>query len=354
MDSNLNITGNSSVPHGEIVFESHCHFFHESYTYSDAFRWNFLFIAILNIFLSISTGTLNFFTLLIIRYSKPLHTSSNMFIAGLAVCDVLTGFITFPLNAALNFEFSQATTRCGLRLTLNFVGYLFGQCGLLTLVLIATDRYFAVFYPYEYEEYTHSKKKIFYALLSVWIISAAFVAGSFFTPKFMLYTIFVSITLLFLLVWSFYTQGKILKVTRQILREIRPAESSGFDEDTSMQETSACPSGSESNNNRVKEFQSPTPKSAKAELRKIKRRAKDTLNAIKVTALIIGAQYLTYIPHAVVVILYLLVAPTTPLHMAHGWTTTLALMNSFLNPLIYCWQLKGFVRAAKTFFKRIS
>ena len=345
------VAANSTIKSATIVFESHCHFFHETYVYSSAFKWNFLFIGITNVFFAISTGTLNLFTLIIIRYSKPLHTSSNMFIAGLAVCDLLTGFVTFPLNAALNFEFSYARTPCALRLTINFVGYLFGQSGLLTLVLIATDRFFAVFYPYQYEEYTHSKKNILYALISVWVLSLVFVAGSFFTPKFMLYTIFVSVTLLFLLVWSFYSQGKILKVTRQILREIRPTVSSTYEDETSVQDSSTCHKN-DNNNYQAQAYAVQTAETARAELREIKRKAKDTMNAIKVTALIIGAQYLSYIPHAVVVIMYLVVAPTTSLHMAHGWTSTLALINSFLNPLIYCWQLKGFVRAAKIFFKR--
>ena len=349
----MNITAsqtvNSTTQGTTFVFHSHCHYFHETYVYSSTFKWNFLFVGITNIFLAVSTGSLNLFTLLVIRYSKSLHTSSNMFIAGLSVCDLLTGFVTFPLNAALSFEFSAARTPCALRLTLNFVGYLFGQVGLLTLLLIATDRFFAVFYPYEYEEYTHTKKNIFYALLVMWLVSLAFVSGSFFTPKFMLYTIFVSITLIFLLVWSVYSQGKILKVTRQILREIRPTASSICDDETSVQEST---SSSKSKNANGQTFTVQTAETARAEMREIKRKAKDTIKAIKVTALIIGAQYLTYIPHAVVVIMYLFVTPTTSLHMAHGWTSTLALMNSFLNPVIYCWQLKGFVRAARAFFKR--
>ena len=349
MNITLSQAVNSTAQGTTFVFHSHCHYFRETYVYSSAFKWNFLSIGITNVFLAMSTGSLNLFTLLIIRYSKSLHTSSNMLIAGLSVCDLLTGFVTFPLNAALSFKFSEAETPCALRLTLNFVGYLFGQAGLLTLLLIATDRFFAVFYPYEYEEYTHSKRNILYALLAMWLLSLAFVSGSFFTPKFMLYTIFVSITLLFLLIWSLYSQGRILKVTRQILREIRPTGSSICDDETSVQ-YSTCTSMSTNNNGQAYAIQ--TAETARAELREIKRKARDTIKAIKVTALIIGAQYLSYIPHAVVVIMYLLVKPTTSLHMAHGWTSTLALMNSFLNPLIYCWQLKGFVRAAKAFFRR--
>ena len=354
MNTTLLQTVNSTTKSATFVFHSHCHFFHETYVYSSTFKWNFLFIGIANVVLAISTGCLNLFTLIVIWNSKSLHTPSNMFIAGLSVCDLLTGFITLPLNAALNFEFSVAETPCALRLTLNFVGYLFGQAGLMTLLLIATDRYFAVFHPYEYEEYTYSKRNILYSQLIMWLLSLGFVAGSFFTPQFMLYTIFVSITLVALLVWSLYSQGKILKVTRQILREIRPIGSSVGEDETSVQDTSSSSKSRSgrgtSSNGHVYTVQ--TAEIARAEMREIKRKAKDTIKAIKVTALIIGAQYLAYIPHAVVVVMYLFVIPTTSLHMAHGWTSTLALMNSFLNPLIYCWQLKGFVRAAKAFSRR--
>lgn len=339
---------NTTLNDGSPVFESHCHVFHEVYVYSANLKWNFIFIGITNIFLAISTGSLNLFTLLVIRFSKSLHTSSNMFIAGLAVCDLFTGFVTFPLNGALYFQYSQARTPCALRLTLNFVGYSFGQCGLVTLLLIATDRFCAVFYPYEYELYTHSKKNILYLLLVTWFVVLIIVICSFFTPKFMLFTIFVSATLLFLLIWSLYSQGKILKVTRKILREIRPAVSSGLEDETSVQECSTFSKAD--NNNGQQGFPVQSTDTTKAKMQEIKRKARDTLNAIKVTALIIGAQYLSYIPHAVVVIMYLIVAPTTSLHITHGWTSTLALMNSFLNPIIYCWQLKGFVRAAKRFF----
>ena len=305
-------------------------------------------MGLLDVILAALTSSLNLFTLVIIYKSKSLHTSSNMFIAGLATCDLCTGFITFPLNATLNFYFSAAKTPCALRLTLNFVGYFFGHNGVLTLVLIATDRYIAVFHPYEYEMYTCTRRNILYALLLAWAVSLVFVAGSFFTPNFMLYTIFVAITLLVLLIWSVYSQGKILNITRQILREIRPTNHSTVEPETSVFESQCVSEPTDGSC----AYTVQTAETARAELREIKRKAKDNLNAIKVTALIIGAQYLCYIPHGVVVILYLLVEPTTSLHIAHGWTGTLALMNSTLNPIIYCWQLKGFIRAARILLSR--
>lgn len=348
---------NSTDTSTNFVFETKCYYFHEKYTYSDSFEWNFIFIGITNILLAIFTGTLNIITLLVLYKSKPLHTPSNAFISGLAFWDTFTGVLTFPMNSVLNFLFSQAKSSCGLRLTLNFVGYFFGHCGLLTLALIATDRYIAVLHPYEYEIYTSSRRNILFALIIAWTISLIFVAGSFFTPKFMLYTIFVTITLILLLLWTVYSQGKILRVTRQILREIRPTANATKEEDNSAGDLRSSHYANHSNNNNnandniiIRNI--PTAESTRAELREIKRKARDNLKAIKVTVLIVGAQYVCYLPHGIVVILYLVITPTTTLHIAHGWTGTLALMNSTLNPLIYCWQLKGFIRAAKAFLGR--
>eukprot|EP00794_Sanderia_malayensis_P016790 gene16790-18485_t len=331
----MNITASSKPV---FIFRSECYYFNETYFFSEAVKWNFIAIGLANVFLALLTAGLNTLTLLVIYKSRELHTPSNFFIAGLATSDLFTGALTFPMHAIVNFLYSQATSSCWLRLLLTFIGYFFGTCGLLTLLIVATDRYIAVFHPYRYSILTLSTRNLIKPLAFVWLISLVFVSLSFLTPNFLLYSVFVFVTLLVLCVWSVYSQGKILKITRRIIREIRPS-SNGFRDSSPVVVRYNCPTG------RV--FSIPTAESIREELREMKQRARDHLNATKVTVSIIAAQYLCYIPHGIIVNLYLLMAPTTHLHMAHGWTGTLALMNSTLNPIIYCWQLKGFKRAAK-------
>ncbi|MCP4282650.1 MAG: G-protein coupled receptor, partial [Alteromonas sp.] len=227
--------------------------------------------------------------------------------------DAFTGILTFPMHAAVNFLYSKATSICWLRLSLTFVGYFFGTCGLLTLLAVATDRYIAVFHPYRYGELTVSKKNMLKPLAAAWTISFIFVGLSFLTPNFLLYSIFVFIILVVLCIWSVYSQGKILKITRQIIREIRPCQPT-----QSPLRSDGAPLAVSYDCRNENIFYIPTAESIRMELKDLKRRARDHLSAAKVTVSIIAAQYICYIPHGVVVNLYMFMSPTTSLHMAHG------------------------------------
>ena len=77
------------------------------------------------------------------------------------------------------------------------------------------------------------------------------------------------------------------------------------------------------------------------------RNATENFKAAKLTISIVAAQYILYIPHGILIALYFMMPVTTRLHVAHGWTATLSLSNSTVNPIIYCWQLKGFMTEAK-------
>ena len=435
-------------------FSLKCYYFEERYEIISGFEMNFILIGVLNIILAIITSTLNIVTLVVIYRVKNLQTPSNFFISGLAIMDACTGIITFPSHAAVNFMLSAHWMSCPLRLFLTFAGYFFGSCSLFSLILIATDRYMAVFHPYTYGRLTLQRKQIAKPLALTWIISFVMVASSFLTPKFILYTAFIVVTLVILLIWSVYTQGKILKATQAIIGGIMPVYRSSpqfqdvngnkhelhavqnvsysFDNRTceiELENKATVPekpfqkedieaavklklnrinsgssydrisissrlhlkrascisqissssrlhlkrascisqissSSSESTLTRVAVIpqpQSPNSRTQrskletnqclgdnrKAERRNVIRNAKDNFKAAKLTISIVAAQFIFYIPHGILITLYFIIPVTTKLHMTHGWTATLSLFNSGVNPIIYCWQLKGFMRAAK-------
>ena len=419
-------------------FSLSCYYFKEEYEVTSGFDLNFTLIAVVNAVLAVITSTLNIITLTVIYKAKHLQTPSNFFISGLAIMDTCTGLITFPSHAAVNFMLSAHWMSCPLRLFLTFAGYFFGACGLFSLIAIATDRYIAVFHPYRYRRLTLDRKQIVKSHAIMWSVALIMVALSFVSPKFTLYITFIVITLVFLLIWSVYTQGKILKATHKILRQITPLQQvvtpisrvEGNENERQMlhdvfishNETHKDMGFKSTNvetprrvtiefavqpNNRdifgtkcnsvdsptSRYLESPVPSSPcqatsfkppsnlspmvkngmkpkpyegivkvqnlrlkpidrfgdiqKMERKQVLRNAKDNFKAVKLTVSIVAAQFIFYIPHGIILTLYFLIPVTTSLHMAHGWTATLSLLNSTANPIIYCWQLKGFICAAK-------
>ena len=435
-DSNSSLSAN--ISYSSRRFSLTCYYWEEEYDPVPGFEVNFILIGSLNIILAIITSTLNILTLAVIYRVRHLQTPSNFFISALAIMDSCTGMISFPSHAAINFMLSAHWMSCPLRLFLTFTGYFFGSCGLLTLIVIATDRYFAVFHPYAYGRLTTERKQIAKPIALAWSIALIIVALSFLTPKYSLYITFIVITLIILLIWSVYSQGRILKATRKIIREIIPIPniinqsdreemekiarkmvpdvrfsrdnmtcegemelesidanilpeeaatdhlhnnnksiisanydsisiSSGLKSNLASNFFEASPSTSRPTFARISEVAIisepeigvPRKRSRlksfqrlrdiwKEERKETIRNAKENFNAAKLTVSVVAAQYIFYIPHGIILMLYFITPVTTTLHVAHGWTATLSLLNSMLNPIIYCWQLKGFMRAART------
>ncbi|KAJ6661607.1 hypothetical protein lerEdw1_013846 [Lerista edwardsae] len=110
--------------------------------------------------------------------SRSLRTPANMFIINLSVSDFLMSVTQCPVffTSSLNKRWTFGEKGCELYA---FCGALFGIASMITLTVIALDRYFVITRPLT-SIGVMSKKKAFLILLGVWLYSLAWSLPPFF------------------------------------------------------------------------------------------------------------------------------------------------------------------------------
>ena len=112
----------------------------------------------------------NFLTLLVMMLNRRMRTIANMFVASLAVSDLLLGvFLAAPLGiptlVTSHWQFNDTTCQ--------FQGYLASalcSASIHTLVLMAVNRYYRIVKPTKYRHY-FTKKKTLIMILVTWFYS---------------------------------------------------------------------------------------------------------------------------------------------------------------------------------------
>nr|XP_034993740.1 melanopsin isoform X1 [Zootoca vivipara] len=125
------------------------------------------------------TGTLgNLLVIFAFCRSRGLRTPANMFIINLAVSDFLMAITQCPVffTSSLNRRWIFGEKGCELYA---FCGALFGIASMITLTVIALDRYFVITRPLA-SIGVMSKKKALLILLGVWLYSLAWSLPPFF------------------------------------------------------------------------------------------------------------------------------------------------------------------------------
>ncbi|XP_071793424.1 uncharacterized protein [Asterias amurensis] len=85
-----------------------------------------------------------------VYFSKPRKTSTHILIMGLALSDLLSLFVTFPLEIVAWTKEYNITNQPFCRV-LSFFYHYFAQCSVLITVAIAIDRYYAVCRPHQWK-----------------------------------------------------------------------------------------------------------------------------------------------------------------------------------------------------------
>ncbi|KAM6306362.1 melanopsin [Aegotheles albertisi] len=125
------------------------------------------------------TGTLgNFLVIYAFCRSRSLQTPANIFIINLAISDFLMSITQSPVffTNSLHKRWIFGETGCELYA---FCGALFGITSMITLMVIALDRYFVITKPLASVGVT-SKKKALIILVGVWLYSLAWSLPPFF------------------------------------------------------------------------------------------------------------------------------------------------------------------------------
>lgn len=122
-------------------------------------------ITLIGIILTATVG--NGMTLFIIARYDPLRDVTGMFLANLAVADLLQSIFGMPLIATSAFreEWIFGDTLCVISGASNS---LFCITSILTLTAVSVDRYLAIVHPFKHQSYLTVKRAKF-VLLYIWL-----------------------------------------------------------------------------------------------------------------------------------------------------------------------------------------
>ena len=270
---------------------------------------------IFNSVFSLITCAGNFILLLAIRKDQNLHSPCFILLRCLAFSDLLVGAICQPFLVANKIAelVDNLPTYCALRIIHNISGYITSGVSLLTLAAVSIDRLLAA---------THLRysvivtvPRVFQTTFSLWIFSIAVVIARFWMKAADWLVLPLVILFLTLLVTAFST-SKNFQVVRRHQRQINDQNAAALS------------------------FQA------------------NTVNVLKckksaVTVLYIyGLLLIFYLPVGVTMAIEALSGYTTSVKIAYDYATTAVFINSFLNPLVYCWRIREIRRAVNNTLRR--
>ena len=135
-----------------------------------------LISVLLNGFLCIATGIVavvsNLLVLITIHGKRVFSSNQNILFEALAFVDILTGVIAVPLFVAYQWQVVMADVNCILASAMLVFLQICVVFSVIVILLISLERSFAVFKPFKYQELV-TRKRILQVLLiswSVWLI----------------------------------------------------------------------------------------------------------------------------------------------------------------------------------------
>ena len=252
----------------------------------------------------------NLATLIAIWRTPSLHSSANTFLSSLAVSDFAVGLIAHPIFIARlsSIHVSANVTAPDILFVVFNILTIFLCCAsFLSITAIGLDRLLALELHLRYQS-TVTQFRVFWMITSIWIFSALFTSLQMWVT--FLFSILLPPTLLTLLVINFVVYCRIYAVVRRHQFQIQQHHQGIND----------------GNIFRVNRFK------------------KSALNTFLVYILLLCC----YIPFVAIILLQGWQASRSALNA----TGTIILLNSSLNPLVYCWRVREIRLAIKHIFRR--
>lgn len=261
---------------------------------------------------SITATFENLLVLVAIWRTPSLHSSSNTLLFGLALSDLCVACVAQPVFITVQILIynDHDYRSCTLAKAAIFMNIFFSKVALLTMTAISIDRYLAVYLHLRYREIV-TKRKIKILLPALWTVGGAIAATSFLTIKILQWTLLIAETICILI--AFYVWIKIYQVVRHHQLQIQ--------HQAQIQEQQL----------NMVEFK----KSASS------------------CMLLMFVYLLCYFPQFI-----FLVRITVNLNKKsfEGFfiSYTAVVLNTSLNPLVYCWRHRDIRTAVKQILKKIS
>ena len=271
---------------------------------------------IFNSMFSFLTCAGNFIILLAIRKHQDLHSPSVILLCGLAFSDLIVGAICQPCLVALKIAelLDNFPSYCMLRIIQNLSGYITSGASLFTLAAVSFERLLAVTLHLRYSVIA-TIPRVLQTAFSLWIFSTAVVILKSWMKTADWDVLPLAILSLTLFVTAFST-FKIFHIVRRHRRQINDQNMAALNVQTNTVNVLKC------------------KKSA-------------------VTVLYIyGLLLIFYLPFGVTMLVEAFIGYTRSVKIAYDYATTAVFINSFLDPLVYCWRIRDIRRAVKNVLRR--
>ena len=271
-----------------------------------------IFLSVLNILLSVTTFLGNTLILVALPKENSLHPPSKLLFRNLAITDLCVGIIAEPLLVA--YLMSLVKQRWDICYYLHFADFVIGailcSVSLFTLTAISVDRLLALWLGLRYRQVA-TLRKAYISVIVMWVLSVVAGAAIYSLDTVILdWSMFITISLCVVISSLCYT--KIFVVLRR--RKIRLEDSA---------------------------FQGPT-EVIKVPLN-LARYRKAVYSALWVQVTLV----VCYLPFGIATTI-----PEISLSV-YLMTLTLLLLNSSLNPLLYCWKIREVRQAVKDTIRQL-
>ena len=275
----------------------------------------YVFLAALNIFLSITASLSNAVILIALHKMTSIYPPTKLLFRCLAVTDLCVGLISQPLFAIALFSWIKDPD-----ISLDGMSYIvfisstvvLTTVSMLTSAAISVDRLLALMLGLRYRHVV-TLRRVRALVICVWILSCALVAGAHFLKAEVVGNLLMILIILCILT-------SITSYTRICLR-LRHQQ-------IHLQQQGQAPNGGEIPLNIA--------------------RYKKTVSSIAWVQL---ALLVCYLPFSVVHILWFQDVLKLNLDIASDVTFSFLFLNSSLNPVLYCWKIKDTRKAVKDTIK---
>ena len=256
--------------------------------------------AVLNGALAMAATFANLVVLLAMRRVTSIRLPSKLLLCSLVLTDLGAGLVAQPLFAAFFFMkvLEPSSVQCSLRVGFNFTGSMFSGASFLTLTAISLDRYAALYFHLRYQHVV-TTRRVLAGLSFIWSFSLLIALISFW--KFWLWWILVIVSLsIGVPVLSVIS----IKIYRRLrIRQTQPQDSHQAQQRTGNSLT----------------------------MQRYRRTASAMLWVFVLFVL-------CYSPFLIIALVFA-ITPTALVAFISDYTYIVVLLNSCLNPFVYCLRL---------------
>ena len=263
-------------------------------------QYQLIFLAALNIFLSISSFLGNILILVALKENYSLHPPSKLLFRTLAITDLCVGIIAEPLLVIYLMSALEGRWNiCRTAKMVNFItGYILCSVSLFTLTVISLDRLLSLLLGLRYKQVA-TLKRTYLTVTAGWVVSILGTTMCFYDYLITLWYSYIGILLGLLI--SIFCYAKIFLTLRQ-------------------------------HNTQVQDMHVHQGKPTKASLLNLKRYRKLVSSTLwlQLTLLI------CYLPYGIMDVLITRRGLSSSFRIAREFTVTLVYLNSSINPIVYC------------------